>query len=69
MFFSKDAVYLHSFRQVEYALAQDETILDRLSVGKVALNDELATLNRIIHFREARITTRRARWFWAGSKD
>lgn len=69
MFFSKDAVYLHGFRQVVHALAQDETILDRLSVGKVALNDELAMLNRIIRFREARITTRRAQWFLAGSKD
>jgi tetratricopeptide (TPR) repeat protein len=35
--FSKDAVYFRGFRQVEDALAQDETILDRLSVGKVAL--------------------------------
>lgn len=33
----QDAVYLHGLRLIETAVAQDETVLDRLAVGKVAL--------------------------------
>lgn len=33
----QDAVYLHGLRLIENAVAQDQTVLDRLAVGKVAL--------------------------------
>jgi len=35
--FSKDAVYLRGLRLIEHAVAQDAAVLDRLAVGKVAL--------------------------------
>ena len=35
----KDAIYLHGLRMIERAVAQDETILDRLAVGVIALDD------------------------------
>ncbi|HYU74503.1 MAG TPA: tyrosine/phenylalanine carboxypeptidase domain-containing protein [Ktedonobacteraceae bacterium] len=35
--YTKDAVYLRGWLKIEQAVAQDETVLDRLSVGKVAL--------------------------------
>jgi tetratricopeptide (TPR) repeat protein len=34
---SKDTVYLRGLRMIERAVAQDETVLDRLAVGKIAL--------------------------------
>ncbi len=37
VFFGKDVVYLRGLRLIERAVAQDETILDHLTVGKVAL--------------------------------
>ncbi|HCP75503.1 MAG TPA: hypothetical protein DIU08_12785 [Ktedonobacter sp.] len=33
----QDALYLHGLRMIEQAVAQDETVLDRLAVGVVAL--------------------------------
>jgi hypothetical protein len=33
----QDAVYLHGLRLIENAVAQDKTVLDRLAVGKIAL--------------------------------
>jgi tetratricopeptide (TPR) repeat protein/transcriptional regulator with XRE-family HTH domain len=35
--FTKDVVYLRGFLKIERAVAKDETVLDRLAVGKVAL--------------------------------
>jgi len=35
--YTKDVVYLRGWLKIEQAVAQDETVLDRLSVGKVAL--------------------------------
>jgi len=35
--FTKDALYLRGLRKIERALAQDETVLDRLAVGVIAL--------------------------------
>jgi hypothetical protein len=35
--FLQDAVYLHGLRMIERAVAQDETVLDRLAAGVVAL--------------------------------
>jgi hypothetical protein len=35
----KDAIYLHGLRMIERTVAQDETILDRLTVGVIALDD------------------------------
>jgi tetratricopeptide (TPR) repeat protein len=35
--YSKDALYLRGLRKIEQALAEDETVLDRLAVGVVAL--------------------------------
>lgn len=35
----KDAIYLHGLWMIEQAVAQDETILDRLTVGVIALDD------------------------------
>jgi tetratricopeptide (TPR) repeat protein/transcriptional regulator with XRE-family HTH domain len=35
--FTKDVVYLRGYLQIEQAVAADETVLDRLAVGKVAL--------------------------------
>ena len=35
--FLQDAVYLHGLRMIERAVAEDETVLDRLAVGVVAL--------------------------------
>ena len=37
VFFGKDVVYLRGLRLIEHAVAQDETVLDHLAVGKVAL--------------------------------
>jgi len=41
--FTKDVVYLRGYLQIEQAVAQDKTVLDRLTVGKVAL-DQLPDL-------------------------
>jgi hypothetical protein len=35
--FTKDVVYLRGLLKIEHAVADDETVLDRLAVGKVAL--------------------------------
>jgi|SRR6266487_2538020 len=35
--FTKDVVYLRGHLQIERAVAEDPTVLDRLAVGKVAL--------------------------------
>ncbi len=35
--FSKDVVYLRGYLQIEHAVAEDPAVLDRLTVGKVAL--------------------------------
>ncbi|MGB8346573.1 MAG: tyrosine/phenylalanine carboxypeptidase domain-containing protein [Ktedonobacteraceae bacterium] len=35
--FTKDVVYLRGYLQIRQAVAEDETVLDRLAVGKVAL--------------------------------
>jgi len=35
--FLQDAVYLRGLREIEQAVAEDETVLDRLAVGVVAL--------------------------------
>ena len=35
----KDALYLHGLWMIERAVAQDETVLDRLAVGVIALDD------------------------------
>jgi tetratricopeptide (TPR) repeat protein/transcriptional regulator with XRE-family HTH domain len=34
---TKDVVYLRGYLEIEHAVAEDETVLDRLAVGKVAL--------------------------------
>jgi hypothetical protein len=36
--FTKDVVYLRGLLEIEHAVADDETVLDRLAVGKVALD-------------------------------
>ena len=33
----KDTVYLHGLHMIERAMSQDETVLDRLAVGVIAL--------------------------------
>lgn len=35
----KDALYLHGLQMIERTVAQDETILDRLAVGVIAIDD------------------------------
>lgn len=37
--FLQDALYLHGLRQIERAVAEDETVLERLAVGACALED------------------------------
>jgi len=46
VFFGKDVVYLRGLRLIERAVAQDKTVLDRLAVGKVAL-DRLPDLQEL----------------------
>ncbi len=46
VFFGKDVVYLRGLSLIERAVAQDETVLDRLAVGKVAL-DHLPDLQEL----------------------
>ncbi len=35
--YTKDALYLRGLQMIEHVVAQDETLLDRLAVGKIAL--------------------------------
>ena len=44
--YTKDAHYLRGLRKIEQAVAQDETVLDRLAVGVVAL-DRLPDLQEL----------------------
>jgi len=44
--YTKDAHYLRGLRKIEQAVAQDETVLDRLAVGVVAL-DRLSDLQEL----------------------
>lgn len=37
--FLQDALYFHGLRQIEQAVAEDETVLERLAVGACALED------------------------------
>ena len=53
----QDVVYLHGLRMIEKAVAQDVTVLDRLAVGKVALEhlsdlQELGIVNAPQHFKK-----------------
>ena len=44
--YSKDVVYLRGLLQIQRAVAEDETILDRLSVGRIAL-EHLPLIERL----------------------
>ena len=46
VYYTKDAHYLRGLRKIEQAVAQDETVLDRLAVGVVAL-DRLSDLQEL----------------------
>ncbi len=47
--YTKDVAYQRGLRLIEQAVAQDETVLDRLAIGKIALTqlDDVQELNMV----------------------